>query len=50
MQSLMPDIASGADILLVARQPLAQSTLEQARTALLSLFRRAGLMISQDAT
>jgi len=50
MQSLVPDLAPGSDILLVARQPLTQSTLEQTRAALLSLLRRAGLMVSHDAT
>ena len=50
MQSLVLDLAPGSDILLVARQPLAQSTLEQTRAALLSLLRRAGLIVSHDAT
>ena len=50
MQSLVPDLAPGSDILLIARQPLTQSTLDQARAALQALLRRAGLLASPDAT
>jgi len=50
MQSLLPDLAPGSDILLVARQPLSQSTFDQTRAALQSLLQRAGLLISPHAT
>jgi hypothetical protein len=50
MHGLIPDLLPGTDILLVAREPLASSTLEQTHLALLSLFRRAGLIKSRDAT
>lgn len=48
MQSLLPDLAAGSDILLIARQPLAYSTLRETRAALQTLLRRAGL-VSPDA-
>ena len=50
MQSLLPDLAPGSDILLIARLPLTSSTLEQTRAALQVLLRRAGLLTSPDAT
>lgn len=50
MQSLVPDLAPGSDILLIARQPLTASTLEQTRAALQNLLRRAGLLTSPNAT
>jgi len=50
MQRLLPDIAAGSDILLIARQPLPASTLDETRAALQSLLRRAGLLASPDAT
>jgi ribonuclease P protein component len=50
MQSLVPDLAPGSDILLIARHPLTESTLHQTRAALQTLLRRAGLLISPDAT
>ena len=50
MQSLLPDLAPGSDILLIARQSLPASTLEQTRAALQSLLCRAGLLASPDAT
>jgi len=50
MQRLLPDIAAGSDILLIARQPLPASTLNETRAALQSLLRRAGLLASPDAT
>ncbi len=49
MQRLLPDLAPGSDILLIARQPLAESTLQQAQSALQALLRRAGLT-PPDAT
>jgi ribonuclease P protein component len=50
MQRILPDLAPGSDILLIARQPLTESTLEQTCTALQSLLRRAGILTSPDAT
>jgi ribonuclease P protein component len=50
MQSLLPELAPGSDILLIARQSLPESTLEQTRVALQSLLRRAGLLTSPDET
>ena len=48
MQSFLPDLAPGPDILLIARQPLAASTLHEARAALQSLLRRAALLKRPD--
>jgi ribonuclease P protein component len=50
MQSLLPDLAPGSDLLLVARPPLPESTFDQTRAALQSLLRRAGLLTFPDAT
>lgn len=50
MQSLVPDLQPGTDILLIARQPLTESTFDQTRLVLQSLLRRAGLLTSPDAT
>jgi len=50
MRGLLPDLAPGSDILLIARQPLAESALEPVRAALRSLLLRAGLIASPDAT
>ena len=50
MQSLLSDLAPGSDILLIARQPLSESTLDQTRAALQFLLHRAGLLTSPDAT
>ena len=50
MQGLLPDVLPGADILLIARPLLAESTLEETRAALQTLLRRAGLLTSPDAT
>lgn len=50
MQRLLPDLAPGCDILLIARQPLPACTLDETREALQSLLRRAGLLASPDAT
>jgi ribonuclease P protein component len=43
-QSLIPDLASGNDLLLIARAPLADKTMPEARDALQVLLRRAGLL------
>jgi hypothetical protein len=50
MQRLLPDITAGCDLLLIARQPLPASTLDETHAALHSLLRRAGLLTSPDAT
>jgi ribonuclease P protein component len=50
MRSLLTDLAPGFDLLLVARRPLAESTLEPARAAIRSLLFRAGLILASDAT
>ena len=50
MQRILPDLAPGSDILLIARQPLTNSTLEETYTTLRILLRRAGLLTSPDAT
>lgn len=50
VQSLIPDLAPGSDILLVARPPILASTLDQVRLALQTLLRRAGLLTSPHAT
>jgi ribonuclease P protein component len=42
---LIPEIAPAWDIVLLARQPLAEASLAQAREALVQLFRRANLLI-----
>lgn len=49
MQRFLPDLAGGYDLLLIARQPLAESTLAQTQAALQALLRRAGLLTSSDA-
>ncbi|MEW5939362.1 MAG: ribonuclease P protein component [Chloroflexota bacterium] len=49
MQRLLPDLAPGSDLLLIARPPLVASTLEEVRAALTALLRRAGLLKSPDA-
>jgi ribonuclease P protein component len=50
MQRILPDLAPGSDILLIARQPLTASTLDETCIALRLLLRRAGLLNSPDAT
>ncbi len=48
MQTLLADLAPGADLLLIARQPLTQSNLEQTRAAVQSVLRRARLLPAPD--
>lgn len=48
MQSLLADLAPGRDILLIARQPLTESNIEETRSAILSLLRRANLLPAPD--
>ena len=42
MRTLLPSLASGWDLILIARVGLASASLEDTRTALTSLLRRAG--------
>lgn len=44
MRPLIPNIASGYDLILIARPALVTSTLEETRSALLNLFQRAKLL------
>ncbi len=43
MQRLLPDLPSGYDLLLIARQPLPQATFADTLLALQTLLHRAGL-------
>jgi ribonuclease P protein component len=45
MRSLIPDIASGFDLILIARPGLVSATLEETRRALLILLQRADILI-----
>ena len=49
MRALIPSLASGWDVLLIARPALASSTLAETRRALLTVFQRAKLIIPSDA-
>ncbi len=49
MRSLVPNIASGWDLILIARPALLSSTLTEIREALLILLRRAKLISPTDA-
>ena len=44
LQSLLPEIEEGHDIVLVAREPLAGSNCQQTKEALQSVLQRAGLL------
>jgi ribonuclease P protein component len=44
MRTLIPGIASGMDLILIARPALASATLEDTRLALLSLLQRARVL------
>ena len=46
MQRILPDLAAGSDLLLIARPPLTTSTLEETGAALRTLLKRANLLIS----
>ena len=46
MQRILPDLAAGSDLLLIARPPLTASTLEETGAALRTLLKRANLLIS----
>jgi RNase P protein component len=45
MRTLIPNIASGFDLILIARPGLPSATLEETRQALLTLLQRARLLI-----
>ena len=49
MRTLIPSLAAGWDLLLIARPPLIASDLFEVREALLTLFRRAELIFPADA-
>ena len=44
MRTLLPNIASGADVILIARSGLASATLTETREALLNLAQRAQIL------
>lgn len=44
LQALLPDLLTGSDILLIARPPMAEASLEATRLAILNLLRRAGIL------
>ncbi len=45
MRPLLPNIASGLDLILIARPGLVSATLEETRQALLNLLQRAQILI-----
>jgi len=45
MRTLIPNIASGLDLILIARPGLASATLEETHRALLTLLQRAQILI-----
>ena len=47
MRALIPNIASGQDLILIARPGLVSATLEDTRSALLNLLQRAHILIPQ---
>ena len=49
MRTLIPSLAVGWDLILIARPPLARSDLFEVREALLTLLRRAELIFPADA-
>jgi ribonuclease P protein component len=44
MRTLVPNIASGRDLILIARPALVSATLEETRSALLNLLQRAKIL------
>ena len=48
MRTLLPDIASNLDLILIARPGLVTATLEETRQALLSLLQRAKILLSTN--
>jgi len=49
MSNLISQVSPGVDLLLIARSPLATATLDQIQSALLSLLRRAQLLLPHDS-
>jgi ribonuclease P protein component len=49
MRNLIPSVASGWDVILIARPALASSTLTETREALLTVLRRAELISLSNA-
>ncbi len=49
MRPLIPSLASGRDLILIARPALVSSTLTETREALLTVLHRAGLILPSDA-
>lgn len=47
MRTLLPNIGSGLDLILIARPGLVSATLEDTRRALLNLLQRARILIPQ---
>jgi ribonuclease P protein component len=47
IRTLLPNIASGLDLILIARPGLVSATLEDTRRALLNLLQRARILIPQ---
>ena len=50
MRTLMPSIASGWDLILIARPALVTATLADTRSALTNLLRRARLLTADEST
>lgn len=48
MRTLIPNIASGVDLILVARSKLVTSSLTDVTSALINLFERANLFVNID--
>jgi ribonuclease P protein component len=48
MRSLLPNIASNLDLILIARPGLVTATLEETRKALLNLLQRAQILTSTN--
>jgi hypothetical protein len=46
---MLPRLASGWDLVLIARPPIVAASLEQVGSALTSVLGRAGLLSSNDA-
>jgi ribonuclease P protein component len=47
---LIPDVQTGWDLILIARQPLLDATFEQLKAAILNLLRRADLLRFTNAS
>ncbi|HLF75268.1 MAG TPA: ribonuclease P protein component [Anaerolineales bacterium] len=50
MRSLIPGIAPGLDLILIARSGLTSATLEETRQALLTLLQRAQVLVPEHET